>query len=773
MNEQVDGQKLQELLKNKKLYKSDEELMNGYIQNLFLTPEGRSLLVSITAPEGKNKLQKVLCETIVNHTRKKWDTEILDEDLGAYIEILKGVVAGQPTNSPSKWNAIQLIYAKRQRPALALFQSTLESISPKTEVTKKYENYAKPYMGLDCGLELLKGLQEKDFNPGWLIPLVRQVKIWSDEKKAIVEKRGNRTVQGHKSDTAPLQHTQPENHSTSETSDNVLHQPPQSTKPLQQTQSVNPPASEAPRNRPRQPPQSTKPFQQTQSVNPPASEAPRNRPRQPSRSTNRPIPPRNDATVKLDSAGALLNFVTFFESGISEFKKVIQQNKELTEDLKDERRFNQEHVKDGDTVAPLKVVEDFFFYLKEVVRSSELQERELTKAAITVPVQFPYQSRENLCRACENVGIEITHIYQEPVAALYCHTLSNRNAADVAAVFDWGGGTLDVATVKIKDGLAQIQRQDGAKVGGDDFDRILALQALTQFKRDYPETHLSPEEVLEHALYAHSILREAERVKRVLSDQSEEDFIKEDLLAGRHVEFEVQREVFEEWIEPEIERAISLMKRTIKDTGIPLNLVNPVLLSGGTCNIPMIRERLQQEFGPDVIVTELAFNWRKGGDRPPETDVSNATAIGAALLAVFGSEPVFSHDVGIRTGDGEGDTDGFYSIFSKGTQLKVGEPIKEQFFVSNTNTGVARILICDQLDQDMHPQGYLKRILPIAIDYQETWVDVEFELTQHLGLRISGSGRIARSKKEATATFIQELNLAFKIPEHSSEIFNF
>ena len=175
--------------------------------------------------------------------------------------------------------------------------------------------------------------------------------------------------------------------------------------------------------------------------------------------------------------------------------------------------------------------------------------------------------------------------------------------------------------------------------------------------------------------------------------------------------------------------------------------------------------------GPDVIITNLPFDSRNDR-RAPETDVSNATAIGAALLSVFGAEPIFSSDIGIRTAGSNGFEDAFYPIFKKNELLDFENPKQERFFVTNTQTGVARLLYMRQVRARYAASGLLRRIVPIPIDKKETWIEVDFELTQHLGLRIHGSGQIARASREETEMFIHELNLGFNIPEDSRGLFN-
>ena len=422
----------------------------------------------------------------------------------------------------------------------------------------------------------------------------------------------------------------------------------------------------------------------------------------------------------------------------------------------------------GYWVESLNVAEAFFRYLRDVVKNSELQERNLSRASITVPVNFPYRSRENLCKACENAGIEVAHIFQEPVAALYCQIARGAHSS-TAAVFYWGGGTLDVATVQVGQGWAQVKVQDGLRVGGDNFDRIIGLRALMQFLADYPDIRRSPEELLEDPQRGPKILQLAENVKRRLGERYVDHYLWGDFLPNRNIMCDVRREDFEAWIEQDIERGIACLKRAIRRTGVPDSMVNPILLSGGTCHIPLIQQRLLQEFGPTHIRRNLPFA-EDEKDYNPVQDISNATAIGAALLAVFGAEPVFSSDLGIRTADATTSEDGFYPVFRKGSALEFGKK-HERFFVSNPSMGVARVLICDRLDPDLQPQGLLRRIVPIPIDRKESWIDVYFELTRHLGLKVYGSGEIRPCEREETETFIHDLNLGFKIPELAQEAF--
>ena len=69
---------------------------------------------------------------------------------------------------------------------------------------------------------------------------------------------------------------------------------------------------------------------------------------------------------------------------------------------------------------------------------------------------------------------------------------------------------------------------------------------------------------------------------------------------------------------------------------------------------------------------------------------------------------------------------------------------KERFFISDSSTGVARLLICDQDDRVRSPGGRLLRVIPVPVHPTENWLDVTFQLDKHLVLRVEATGRVER-----------------------------
>ena len=427
----------------------------------------------------------------------------------------------------------------------------------------------------------------------------------------------------------------------------------------------------------------------------------------------------------------------------------------------------------GHIISPIRVVTDFFQHLKKLVRSSNLREREMNRISLTVPVNYPHRARENLLEACEEAGVEVGNLYQEPVAALYCLAVLNR-LSQISAVFDWGGGTLDIATVKIDGNRLQVKSMDGLKTGGGTFDHLIAHTTLSNFKKEYSDILSDEEEFLSHPLKGPALLLMAEQTKIDLSTRDKTSLSQMNFLPGKHLDYDLTRNDFQELINPDVERAVSCLRRAVRETGIPEQLVNPILLSGGSCNIPLVQLRLKQEFGPDKVVTHLP-SFRETNEQIPETDVSNATAIGATLLSVFGVRPVFSADIGVRTASKMETRDGFYPVFQEGELLDFSHPRKEEFFLTNAETGVARLMICDRSDPELQPGGRLLRIVPIPIDFTEGSVEITFEVTPHLSLRVFGSGKVGVCRLYETETFVHDLNLSFEMPteyEHFPEATN-
>jgi len=408
---------------------------------------------------------------------------------------------------------------------------------------------------------------------------------------------------------------------------------------------------------------------------------------------------------------------------------------------------------------PEDIICDFIKHLRAVVRK-ELVRKEMNAVNITVPVRYPYRARQVLLRGIRKAGIDVEHVYQEPVAALYCY-MEARRTPGVAGVFDWGGGTLDVAIVRVDAGWAQVLDVDGLRKGGEDFDRTIVDAALTDFLRGNLDLSISCDQIVRRV--GHSLRLGAELVKIRLSQETTGRVLYRNLLPGRHLEYEVSREAFQSWIKYDIQSAIACLQNSARRARVDDGFLNPLLLSGGTSHVPAVQLAVRNAFGPGHVVAVLPG--QEGLPLgAPERDVANATAIGAAMLGMWNAQPVFAKEIGIRTADAESTSDHFLPIFQRGDIIN-GHTVAASLFVSDASTGVARILICDRLEPDIDPAGRLLRVLTIPIDRREKWVNVSLSMDHHLVLKISASGRIAAANSQENACDIPNVAVGYAVPQ--------
>lgn len=113
--------------------------------------------------------------------------------------------------------------------------------------------------------------------------------------------------------------------------------------------------------------------------------------------------------------------------------------------------------------SPVDIVADLVRYVREQVVSSEPWDpgRALDRVVVTIPVNMEGRRRRALRDAFYKAGMNIVQFIHEPLAALYGHFRSSddlpamlrRYDRQLALVFDWGGGTLDLTLCRLEDGM--------------------------------------------------------------------------------------------------------------------------------------------------------------------------------------------------------------------------------------------------------------------------------------------------------------------------------
>jgi len=88
-------------------------------------------------------------------------------------------------------------------------------------------------------------------------------------------------------------------------------------------------------------------------------------------------------------------------------------------------------------------------------------------AAISVPAAFELPQCEATNKAAKLAGLSFSPLVQEPVAAAFAYGFQSKSDRVFWMVYDFGGGTFDVAVIQVRDGYINIVHHNGDNYLGD------------------------------------------------------------------------------------------------------------------------------------------------------------------------------------------------------------------------------------------------------------------------------------------------------------------
>ena len=232
---------------------------------------------------------------------------------------------------------------------------------------------------------------------------------------------------------------------------------------------------------------------------------------------------------------------------------------------------------------------------------------DMSSAVVTVPANSKGLPRWRTKIAAGLAGIEVPLLLNEPTAAAMAYGLSAQGDQTIMVV-DWGGGTLDVTILEATGGVFIEQASKGiARLGGLDLDNRL----VEKIRASAPDSaSWSESDNLQLRL-------DVELAKIRLSSLDE---VVVDVPGGGNQR--VPRKMFEEVIRPQVERVREPIMQCLADLRAAPADVDALVLVGGTCKVPLVRE-----FVMNVVGVEA----RGGVD--PMTAIAEGAAIAAAVMS--------------------------------------------------------------------------------------------------------------------------------------------
>ena len=305
-------------------------------------------------------------------------------------------------------------------------------------------------------------------------------------------------------------------------------------------------------------------------------------------------------------------------------KEVLRSVKRLMgQTAADVRDSYQYDYADGDGIVRLRTaagdktpVEISAAILDFLRRRAESQSGRIADGAvITVPAYFDDAQRQATKDAARLAGLRIYRLLNEPTAAAVAYGLDNAEEGDYA-VYDLGGGTLDVSVLRMQKGVFTVLATGGnTALGGDDYDRALATLAAQKIGGE-----LSRGDML--------LLTDAARNAKESLSAADSVLLRAALSRGE-VKCEINAAEFMAATESLTAETLNCFRRALTDAGVTAAQIKQTVLVGGATRMPPVRRAVADfigrapfaELNPDEVVAlgaaaqaDLLAGNRRGDD---------------------------------------------------------------------------------------------------------------------------------------------------------------
>ena len=224
--------------------------------------------------------------------------------------------------------------------------------------------------------------------------------------------------------------------------------------------------------------------------------------------------------------------------------------------------------------------------------------REVKEAVITVPAYFNNNQRQSTIDAAKIAGFNEIRTINEPTAAAIAYGLENICEHEKKImVFDFGGGTLDITILKIKNKQFEVITSSGdSHLGGEDIDNELVNFCVKQFKvKEGIEISSKNQKALKR------LKKECIEAKHILSIAKEASIYIKSLSEETDLDLKINRIEFNNICEEIFEKCIKHVENSINESKLKISDIEKIVLVGGSSKIPKIQEILGNIFGKEKL----------------------------------------------------------------------------------------------------------------------------------------------------------------------------
>jgi outer membrane protein assembly factor BamB/actin-like ATPase involved in cell morphogenesis len=256
--------------------------------------------------------------------------------------------------------------------------------------------------------------------------------------------------------------------------------------------------------------------------------------------------------------------------------------------------------------AEIEVVDLLAAVLARVAAAAVEAAGHLPPAVLTHPAAWGPPRRSLLIEAATRAGWPRPRLVPEPVAAARYFAEVLRRPVPVGsavAVFDFGGGTLDVAVVRnTGSGFAVIAVGGADDLGGLDLDAALVDHLGDTLGRSAPDSWerlhnpRSARDRRDRRFFWEDVRGSKEMLSRTTLTPVP--------VPGSDTAIHVTRDELEQVVRPLLTRAVAAAREVLRNADVPPDRMAGLFLVGGSSRVPMVARMLHSELGVAPTVLE-------------------------------------------------------------------------------------------------------------------------------------------------------------------------
>lgn len=251
---------------------------------------------------------------------------------------------------------------------------------------------------------------------------------------------------------------------------------------------------------------------------------------------------------------------------------------------------------------------------------------------ITVPAKFLNPQNEATMRAAKLAGFKHIQLLQEPVAAATAYGLTAKSKDTFWCVFDFGGGTFDVALVKSEEGIMSVKDTDGDNwLGGKNIDEAIVDQLIIPYLQQTYSIDGILEDATKKEILRNAVKPFAEEAKIQLSFKDTHNILsnlgdlpfEDDNGEEPEIDVTVTQNDMEHVVAPIFQKAIDITQDLLKRNNLNSSDLGALILVGGPTFSPILRRMLKEQITQNVDTSV-----------DPMTVVAKGAALFASTISV-------------------------------------------------------------------------------------------------------------------------------------------